>query len=79
MNNKREHNGYLQIQNEYPKADGKIKKVWEYVINGFTDNDSMAQVALFSGGEVGHPIDNKGRLTVRTGVNRYHKTKHWYH
>lgn len=80
---KRDHNGYLQIQNQYERIqpDGSYKfiKKWEYVVLGFFDNETMAHVALFNGGEVGHPIDKKDRLTVRTGMNKYSKTKAWYH
>lgn len=76
---KRNHNGYLQIQNEYAKHDGTYQKSWEYVINSFSFDDSMAEVALFNGGYVSHPIDDKGRLTVRTGPIKYTKTKKWYH
>jgi hypothetical protein len=78
----RNHNGYKQIRNCYEKPDGKggFKKYyqWEYIINGFNDDNSECAVALATGGYTTHPIDAKNRLTVR-GPNGYTKTTKWYH
>lgn len=81
----RNHNGYLQIRNGFEVPDGKggFKTVWrwQYVVNGFSYDDTQANLALWDGGEVGSPIDKQNRIKVRTAPLQYRKVgpAYWYH